>query len=278
MNKDYAEARKTSYANQNKSLTVGEGLNKIVTIPLGFQPFGIAALGNNQIAITAYFEPAVCLAKVRSYDVVGMHFTVDWIRGVKHGGKSVRLFPNLLKKGEGNRAQTVNFESTGSLWISRNGDNQLFNIAKEGVGWELTKRTINIPTDDIVWSAHLDRNTLLTIECALDAKSWWLREYSLNERMITRTLTLIRIFTKEIPPFIAGVTHHDGSLWHITDFRSTAPHGIYRDDKLVIPNIYGNGLCFLKNGSILATRYGQASPGPFNGEPGALIYVPAHLL
>ncbi|MFH1583120.1 MAG: hypothetical protein ABIB72_02260 [Candidatus Falkowbacteria bacterium] len=269
MEKDYVQAQNASYSNQGKIFTIpANKLGEIVITPLGFQPLGIASLGN-RIAITAYFEPAICLAEI-TRDNTEVHFTLEWIRGVKHREKSVRLFPNFLKRGEANRAQTVNFEAENNLWISRNGDNKLFNIVKDGAEWKLTGKTIKIPTDDMVQSAHLREDTISTIECSLDIKSWYLCVYTRHEQTKAKA-----IFRQNVDPFIFGATYHHGSRCYITDFRSGEPHGIYRDSNLIIPEIYGNDLCFLPNGSILATRYGQASNGPFSGEPGALIYIPA---
>ena len=120
----------------------------------------------------------------------------------------------------------------------------------------------------MVQSAHLSEDTILTIECTLDIKSWYLCVYDLSKP--GKRISMI-----EISPFTLGAIYRQKSLCYITDFRSGEPHGIYRDGNLIIPEIYGNALCFLRDGSMLATRYGQASDGPFSGEPGALIYIPA---
>ena len=53
MKDDYVEAQKLSYSNQGKIFTLPANiLDAIATIPLGFQPLGIASLGN-KIAIAA---------------------------------------------------------------------------------------------------------------------------------------------------------------------------------------------------------------------------------
>lgn len=64
----------------------------------------------------------------------------------------------------------------------------------------------------------------------------------------------------------------------VTDFRCPLPAGIYRHDNLsipVVPGVNGTGIAFLTDGSALVSQYGQGASGFFNGQPGALVYVPA---
>jgi len=275
MNKDYVQAQAQSYANQGNIFTIpAKMLRSIFTIPLGFQPLGIASRGN-RIAIAAYFEPAICLADITSDDT-GLHFKLEWIRGVRHGKKSVRLFSNFLIKSEANRAQTVNFETADSLWVSRNGDRTFFKICRsaEGCGWVLSREKKTLPGQGMMHSALLRNDIMETIESTVSLKTWSHCQYdwpSLNQ-----------MTTAECEPFTYGIAFYDDGIntpWVITDYRiATSRKGICYGNRLIVPGIYGNGLCFLPDESMLVTRYGQASGGPFNGEPGALIYVPAALI
>lgn len=277
MHPKYEEAQKKSYANQTGGITIPpDELGGIVEISLGFQPLGISSSGN-RIAIAAYFEPAICLADI-NVDENGMHFNVNWIRGVNHGIRSVRLFPDMLIWGEANRAQTVNFGPNGTLWITRNADREFFILTPSdspGGRWTLTD-TIKLPENQNLAFLHAtllqtEYNTLYTIESSNDIEEWQFSIYSVVDGKITCGSSDI------INPYIYGIGIQNGKLTTISDFRAKE-HGIYRYGKLILPDIYGNGICFLNDGSALVTRYGQASTGCFNGEPGKLVYIPKHLL
>lgn len=287
MDEKYVPAMTISYANQKGGITIpADQLNGIVRIPLGFQPLGIAS-SNNQIAIAAYFEPAICLAKVNR-DNRGLHFKVNWIRGVNHGITSVRLFPDMLIFGEANRAQTVNFSLNGALWVSRNADREFFILlppidseaspnTPEG-RWTLTdKLTLSAEFNEMVHSALLSKDKLLTTaEANFPFKEWYLCRYNaINGELKER---------KNILPWMYGIGEKsdDDGFYLISDFRhkqklGSRRNGIYLNTELVVPDVYGNGICFLNDGSALVSRYGQASPGAFNGEPGQLVYVPKDL-
>lgn len=277
MDESYVKAMAKSYSNQQGEVVFpADYLGGIMKIPLGFQPLGIASEGN-KIAIAAYFEPAICLAEV-SRDDAGLHFRVSWIRGVNHGIQSVRLFPDMLMWGEANRAQTVNFGPNGTLWVSRNGDRTFFILSPPPADnpkgrWTLTGK-VALPGEGIVHSALLVGHRLTTVESSLDAESWFHRDYMAYEISLLseREIKIDSNFN-----FSYGIGQRDDDRYFVTDFRCPGPHGIYRWDRIAVPNIYGDGICFLSDGSALVTKYGHASPGAFNGEPGGLIYVPAHL-
>ncbi len=276
MHPKYEEAQKKSYANQTGGITIPtDELNGIVEISLGFQPLGISSSGN-RIAIAAYFEPAICLAEINT-DENGMHFKVSWIRGVNNGISSVRLFPDMLIWGEANRAQTVNFGPNGTLWVTRNADRKFFILTPSdspGGRWTLTG-SITLPENSgmaYIHSALLlpELDTLYLIESSGDGNEWRLGIYSSVDD------TIICGSSDAVKPYTYGIGSAKNGLFTISDFR-TEEHGIYKYGKLVLPDIYGNGICLLPDGSALVTRYGQASPGCFNGEPGKLIYIPKHL-
>lgn len=282
MEKEYVKAMAKSYSNQEEGVTIPvEQLEGIVHLSLGFQPSGIVSQSwgdvdrIDRIAIAAYFEPAVCLVRVRR-DEKGLHFAVNWIRGVNHGIQSVRLFPDFLR-GDANRAQTVNFGPDGTLWVSRNADRTFFILSPptDPKGrWTLTGK-VTLPGEGMVHSALLDEGILTTIESILDLEEWEIAEY---EYKIEEN-KFYSLSKNRVDQYLYGVAKWQGENWFVTDYRYKKPqrNGIYKQFSLVVPDIYGDGICFLSDGSALVTRYGQASPGCFNGEPGALIYVPAHM-
>jgi hypothetical protein len=278
MHPDYEKLQKKSYSNQVGGITIPtDELHDIVVIPLGFQPLGISGSGN-RIAIAAYFEPAICMAEINT-DENGMHFNVNWIRGVNHGIQSVRLFPDMLIYGEANRAQTVNFGPNGTLWVTRNADRKFFILTPSnspGGRWTLTGSITLLENHNMAFLhaalLHIGHNDIYAIESSDDGNEWRFSIYSLTDGQFTCGSNDI------IKPYTYGIgSAQDGGLLTISDFRAEK-HGIYRYGKLAYPDIYGNGICLLQDGSALVTRYGQASPGCFNGEPGKLIYIPKHLL
>lgn len=279
----YQAAMAASYANQVGGLTVPTTLlHEHVEIPLGFQPLGISSDEKDRIAIAAYFEPAVCLAEV-TRDDQGLHLAVTWVRGAKHGIQSVRLFPDISQPGGANRAQTVNFGQSGELLVSRNGGREFFVLTDDGSDKRTLTGLRTLPTGEIsrtVHSATLDKDgTLRTVESAADLQGWAMHTYDSDGDGFRERGTSLPLpdWTYGI-----GVKAEDTRPWLVTDFRAKDPHGIYRmDDKgeleLVVPDVWGTGICFLSDGSALVSRYGQGHSAPFNGVPGALIYVPASL-
>ncbi len=276
MSKEYAVAMARSYSGQKDEVVIpADKLGEITEIPLGFQPFGIASQGS-RVAIAAYFEPAICLVQV--LEDSGLKLEVSWIRGVQYRGKSIRLFPNIAKPVGANRAETVNFDRE-LLLVSRNGGRDFFTLvpSSQSPGWRLDGK-ITLPGSGMVHSAlsYPTNNYLTVIESTMSLQSWVWDMYKLEE-------DTFRVAAKPspIPEFMYGIGQRPGddTLWFVTDFRcSSVKPGIYRGEKLVVPEVLGNGICFLPTGAALVSRYGQGHPFAFNGLPGALIYVPANLL
>jgi len=282
MTSAYWEAAKQSYANQEGGVTISaDRLDEIVEIPLGFQPLGIChsfVSGRKRIAIAAYYEPAICIADLTG-DENGLHFQTSWIRGVDHGIQSVRLFLDISQPGGANRAQTINFDREGRLWVTRNSERDFFILAPSASGgkegrWTLREK-VSLPGPkgeyQMVHSASREGNRLFTIESPGSLQKWFFCEYEVKDSQF------IALERHSIKAWRYGIAFRFGAPWTVTDFRSKEKHGIYCENKLVVPGVEANGLCFLKDdGSALVTRYGQSHPGAFNGVPGALIYVPSH--
>lgn len=278
----YWAAAAQSYIDQERGITIPVGvLSSIVEITFGgSQPLGIVSRPfgeGDQIAIATYLEPAVCTADVKR-DENGLRFQVDWIRGAQHGIQRVRLFYDISLPSGANRAQTVNFGPQDTLWVSRNGESDfyVFSPPQGGERWILTDR-LTLPTSMLVHSALLAQTTLFTVESPGSLKDWSLKEYRLEDRQFTQVRDPI-----SIPDYMYGIgrRQEEDTAWLVTDFRATAPHGVYRvrdgESELVVPGVEGSGIAFLSDGSALVTRYGQSHPGAFNGIPGALIYVPSN--
>jgi len=279
--KDYLKAMLLSYSNQEGGVTIAhDQLDQIVEIPLGFQPLGISnqiGESNDEILIVAYFEPAICCANVRRDDQ-GIHFAIDWIRGVNHGIQSVRLFPNICQASGANRAQCVVHGFEGTIWVSRNNERDFYVLSrpnKPNDRWTI-KAKLPLPTNGDMKMLHateIRNNQLVTMESRADlTEDWQQCNYSFST---TGDIKVNGI--QPIPDWTYGIgfRRNDIMPWSITDFRSLIPHGIYYGDKLIVPEVCGTGITFLSDGSALVTRYGQSYPGCFNGIPGALIYVPA---
>lgn len=281
----YRAAMAASYANQTGGITVPvASLNEIVEIPLGFQPLGISSVRGPKdlIAIAAYFEPAVCLAEV-TCDDQGLHFAVSWVRGANHGIQSVRLFPDISQPGGANRAQTVNFGPQGELLVSRNGGREFYVLTHGDGGRRIITGLRILPDGGVARTVHsstLDSNgMLLTVESAADLTGWALHTYCPDGNGWKASGNPV-----PLQDWVYGIgrRNRDDSGWLVTDFRASVPRGIYRmaeggTPELVVPEIWGTGICFLLDGSALVARYGQSHSDPFNGVPGALIYVPAIL-
>lgn len=280
MSRGYVGAQNLSYAGQsNEAIIPASDLDGIVEIPLGFQPAGIAAKnlhdGTTKIAVAAYFEPAVMLARVERLPA-GLVFKVSWIRGVLKDGESIRLFPDILQPSGANRAQTVSFGQDRTLWVSRNAERSFFVFSPpaEDDKWRL-KRRIDLPPiagQDMVSSALLVGKRLFTIEISANLTAWSLRQYL----YVNGEFHAVQV-AEEIVPWTCGIGKRGTEgLYFVKDFRAEMS-GIFRNDELVVPDVNGNGICFLADGSALVTRYGQGHKGAFNGVPGAIIYIPAHL-
>ena len=283
MDAKYLSAQSLSYGQQQGELEVLL-TGGILEIPLGFQPLGISSRpadsSTDMIAIAAYFEPAVCLARVQTKgDTLTLSFKVSWIRAVRNGCEDVRMFPRILEPAGANRAETVNFAADGSLWVSRNAERVFFVMEppkEQGGLWNLVEK-ISLPENGVmsmVHSALLVPDTLHTIESNAALDQWKMFQYSLDGRKVLEPKLVAGL-----PPWTYGIAFkgkREGT-YAVTDFRSERPHGVYRGGYIAVPGVAGNGICFLSDGSALVTRYGQGHPGCFNGVPGALLYVPASL-
>jgi len=248
-----------------------------VEIPLGFQPLGISIMGSF-IAVAAYFEPAVMLARIEvSCD--DLHFSqITWIRGVKYQGEAVRMFPDLFAGGA-NRMQNAVFRTPDQLWLTRNGDRRIFIVRRhDDDAWHHSSALLLPGSDEhpLLHSVLLgeDPRHVTTTESDGRLEHWTLCSYSLSGPkpglMSHEPITPWRYL---------GARHTNGTLYSVADVRAGDKRGIFANKRRVL-DVPGNGIALLDGGKsgALVTRYGQAYPGPFNGIPGSLIYVPPRWL
>lgn len=285
--KAYEQAMKQSYSMQENSITIpADRLDEVVEIPLGFQPLGISSQGMlnaTKVAIAAYFESAVCLVDVPDDRSNGLQMNVNWIRGADHGVESVRLFPNQAYVGGANRCfQAIFDRSNADIWVNRS-DREFYRLLspnQPGGRWRVTEKLVlQEATDGVVRGVHsatfIADGSLMVIEGTLAAQELRLANYN-------RSGVPVGTSTGDLPgsDFIYGLGNGspDGLPRFVTDVRCKSTLlGIYQGKRLVVPGICGTGICFLNDGSALVTQYGQAYPGPFNGQPGKLVYIPARL-
>jgi len=308
MTEAYERAMATSYANQKNHFTIpGSKLDKPIKnfIPggIGSQVNGITSRiidGGTEILFPTYYEPTLFALRLTATRFGGLQGDVMSIRGVNYKNKSVRLFPNIWQPGGANRAQNANLGPNGTIWLTRNGDRKFFVLAPpknpelpqntRGGKWNLSQ-IISAPNHDHGGNYSIDSalisndyRWLYTVEATEDLNNWYFCQYAIDQNM-----GLARHQKRGIPGWLYGIGVRPGTkgFWFVTDYRSVeyagVPHGIYCCDdgynfelkvKVKVKEIYGNGICFLHDGSALVTLDGQSLPGYVNGRPGRISYLP----
>lgn len=182
------------------------------------------------------------------------------------------MFPDVPQAGDVNRLQTVAMYTPGEMSLTRNGERQLFSIVLSGADgeWANLFSSPSLPHGlDMVHSAILGEGGFLTVESDEAAKRWVICDYRGGE-----------VKMREVPPYRYGIAvRDDGAFITVSDFRAEE-HGLYVGDRRRAPGLTGNGIALIDGGKggALVTRYGQGHPGPFNGVPGALFFVPPKFL
>ncbi|MEK7551834.1 MAG: hypothetical protein AAB534_00240 [Patescibacteria group bacterium] len=241
-------------------------------IEIASQPLGVSYdPQTGQFVIAEYFEPQVCLGKLRQD---GDDIVMD-MKFVKGAEGTTRLFPDFFKK-DFNRMQVAYFDGAGNLCVLRNSDRKIFVISPpetEGGRWRFLNEEISFPDDveegTMVHSLLLRGDNVHTVESNVKCDAWTINEYAFADDN-----TLERASKEDIGAFRYGIARQEGSdrLWTITDFRATERKGIYHDGELVIPGLCGNGIAFDPDGNAIVTQYGHSIE-----KPGALVFVPAHM-
>ncbi|MDP2736733.1 MAG: hypothetical protein Q8O59_03050 [bacterium] len=252
-----------------------------IFLPIGTQPLGICALGNNRFAIAGYFEPCIFIGEKRNDRLI----EVDVIRFALHDGQPHRIFPPNAQPGGANRCQTVNPGLDGTLIITCNASRTFYVLAPPtelGGQWTCIRQfdlpEYPVPGYRYVHSAHFGKDRLTVTTSVADLNQpWEVGTYALGsdfqlEYQSHRQLPMSYVYG-------IGFRPNDPEPWFITDSRTNGWLGIFRDPKAVMPVATGNGICFLEDGSALVTRYGQEHRHPakdrksFGGNTGCLIYV-----
>lgn len=290
MPRNYVQAMERSFFLQGNRATIpNQNLGEITEIlsPIGFQPLGIASIPLENsgflIAVTDYYFPAICLIEANRSDK-GLELKFDWLRNVEHEGQPVRLFPDVFKRAGANRCGTVNFfRDANNILISRYGDRRFFLLRRLEGKWTLSQEWSLSATGEeegMIHSALLTPDGLYTVESLWKPIGGWeVCHYSFAYFDSERNKFQTRVSVAHLPDWRYGIGRRQGddSLLFVTDFRTESKPGIYRGEECVVPNIYGNGICFLADGSALVSRYGLGHSSPL-GVAGALTYVPSHLL
>jgi len=263
---------------------------------MGGQPLGIASQvldsTHAKVVFASYFHPALCILHLEltpNDPRNAAKYKVEWVRGVQYGDKSRRIFPDFFDD-DHNRAHCVNFGPDNTLWVTRNGDREIFEIMPPPPGQDkwLPGGRIVFPGPDgekrMIHSCLRSGNHVYTIESPWSLRDWTLRKYE-HFRSQTGEQGLREIvgdvFPAPLLDYVYGLALEAGtneSFLCITDVRSPELPGIYRFQggswRCALFGLTGNGLCLLPDGSLITTYYGESSPDPL-GSPGALYLVPS---
>lgn len=264
--------------------------DRMTVIPLGFQPGSIGWVdgrgGNETIVVTDYFGLAVCLATVGRQDH-RLTFSTGWVDSAICDGREVRLFHDVDPVKGVNRLDAAHFASTG-IFVGRNAERRFFHLAfPKKIGgslWEFDGADIVLPDEHIgkcLLSSRIDDGVVTTLESAGNGRNLEIAHYSYHHNTGKCELVDFRMIrgADNLYGLASRKGDHRGDTWFVTGGQSSMPLGIYRFREggltRVVPDVYGRGLVFLKDGSALVARYGQTAKGAFKGEPGALVHVPS---
>lgn len=288
--KVYLEASKRSFVGQSDEIVIPTLPGEIGVKTLGFQPICLVSRrmvdGKIQVAGGNYEAPAAFIADVSKNDA-GICLKMNWMRGAElcqhflDGSVETGRcgFPEPTREfGGANRCQTVNFGSSGNLYVSRGNDRVLYHVVPpEGdrKRWR-TVGAIHLPVHESGYrslsSALMVEDDLYTIES--NASGGVIVYYTRQEggEYIPLSVSL------QLPPCRLGIAFaKNGDMVTITDFATKEKPGIYIGNELAVPDVCGTGICLLPPpiGGAMVACYGQGHPGQSGGVPGAFIYVPA---
>lgn len=288
--RDYWTAAAQSFKWQVKTRVVPVSSNTVTEIPLGFQPFGISALGD-RVLLTDYFAPAVCMNRV-TVDSGVLKFEVAWIHGALNGITRCRGgFPDMAYPSGANRCVTAFFAPDGKSVCVGRIDREFFLLTpQENAQWRITGK-ITLPEDKdfpFVHSAtvHGRGSYLETVESDAACGEWRCAQYAAGNatgEWGECSTTLCKLCSEKSPRFqygiaVLGVSSVLVASSHSIRGENATAAGIYVRGRLVVPGIIGSGICILPNGGTLVAQYGQEEEGSHKGKPGALTYVPPALL
>jgi hypothetical protein len=210
------------------------------------------------LVISAYYESAVMLAKVR-VDGECLEFEVEWVRGAQN---TVRLFPDLDQVTGGNRCYVAYVNNYGNLVVGR-GERSLYVIERSGDGkWEYNGKLIQLPDHEsgdhfyVVYANEVEPGIIETNEYDGKCERWQRRRYTKtgDSWELSRHVDLEQfVHSVECPSYIINVCdrRHQSFL-----------------------AITGTGVAPLSNGGHGVVDFGQYdTSSPFNGVPGSLTYI-----
>lgn len=254
---------------------------------IGFQPLGLAADPDkpDHFTVADYYSPSVISFKVVRTKRGGLELQRErWIGWVNRAGTSttrVRVFPELAPGSDSKRGQTVMYRPNGELWVTYCGStNRIFRLKPDATaktGWRLNRRPLilegnhDTPVKLYVDAATINNDILYVVRNTQTGEPCWLEAYDLNGRRLETS------YKCPAATWIYGIGFrgNDPAPYFITDSQCVeVPLGIYRGEKLVVPNVFGQGLAFLADGSALVSQY-NLPRGKF-GLPGCFVRVPTH--
>ena len=242
-------------------------------VGLSYAPLGIAVSLDGRVGIADYEGPAAKIygqPRIEEVEVVpgsgktSKFYTLPLVRDLgrvkvpewPENKPLPRLFTKLPTIGsDKSRTQGVAWSVHGPiLW--QNGETDCFWRYEEqaelngGLNWILRQRVeLSGDTSGFMESGAVHGCILYVVRSHQDGRPAWLTVYDLGGTMIKCE------FRCPAGSFIYGPGFKDGRPYFITDVRSDLPHGIYHEDKLVLPGVTGNDLAFLPDGSALVTQY-----------------------
>ena len=273
-----ASAKSFQSAGRELIMPIGDGITEF---ECGAQFTGVSIWGTT-LAVAAYNQPAVCLLEC-TVEADRLILSEQKIAGVMYRKRfrsissiSWRMFRDVLQPMGANRMQTVVMRSDRELGLIRGTERAIHWIEEKADGrWHFKEREA-LPESgyELVHSAVLfDDGRLWTIEARNGLEEAALCEYESG------------IFIRATPMLLwmygIAVRKKDDAMFTVTDYRfRDSAYGIYIDGVLTVPDVIGNGIALLDGGKkgAVVVRYGESHPSPLYGKPGAIIYVPPHLL
>lgn len=220
----------------------------------GFQFVGVAADPKTpgRIALANYNSPAIMIANLvegqdGSIELVREEF-IGWANLPGDSAERRRVFLDVNGGADSKRAQGVIFGPNSELWTFQNTDtNMIISLARDPnteTGWRMQTPILLQGNHELrfIEGACIEGQTLIVLRSLRDGSDPTLCAYEGTGRNIQHG------HRHPMSPWVYGpVAHHadGGKLYFITSCECAAiPHGIYCEDRLVVPDVTGTSICF----------------------------------
>ncbi|MBT3817681.1 MAG: hypothetical protein HOE80_02405 [Candidatus Magasanikbacteria bacterium] len=247
-------------------------------IPLPFQPMGIAVQyteDGDQIAIADYFGSRIMLIKTSlQNDMLVLETT--FISGAS--GAQYRLFPDFDQTKARNGLDGVGFKGNDILY-TRNSHPKIHVISPRDNGnWQYNHVAHPSMTtqnkDHCLFSWQIEKDYLYTLEGSRSKKEMQVMSYH-----STKGKALIAHVPANVGTLHGLWINHQQKVYLLHRGNSTNCGILSLSDNQSImqqKDVWGSGFCKLSNGALIITKYGPDMNGPWGGNPGALLYIPAN--